>query len=505
MRRALRFGFFLAGLAGSGACLVTETVAAAAAAGQALGTDGARHLLNRTGFEARAGQINEFAHLTRRNAVERLLSGALTAAQTPLPPSANTFVSPRALRELSGDARKAFQREQTERAIELKNWWVAEMVRTPSPLTERMTLFWHNHFTSSLQKVRSSALMARQNALLRRHAVGNFGALLHAVAKDPAMLLYLDSATSRRGQPNENFAREVMELFTLGEGHYAEQDIREAARAFTGWSIDRDSGEFRWRPFAHDGGAKTVLGRRGNFDGDEVLDILLAQPQTAEFIVARLWREFVSPQPDPAEVRRIARVFFASGHDIRTVLRELLTSDAFHAPENRGTLVKSPVDLVIGTVRQFDVGFSDPLPLMVTLRNLGQDLFAPPNVRGWPGGDAWINSTTLLARRQFLERLFRVDETRMQGGTAIAEMRGSELKGPPRLVDGRARFMRAALDIRFSGAEWLRQFSGRDESQAVQAVLLPLPPASGEPINAIDLRGVELIRRLTADPAYQLK
>lgn len=506
MRRALRIALSFARLAGSAGLLaIAVTAATAAEAGQALGTDGARHLLERTGFEARAGRIEEFAHLARREAVERLLSGALTTAQTPLPPSAHTFVSPRALRELSGEARKAFQREQMERAVELKSWWVAEMVRTPSPLTERMTLFWHNHFTSSLQKVRSSALMARQNALLRRHALGNFRVLLHAVAKDPAMLLYLDAATSRRGQPNENFARELMELFTLGEGHYAEQDIREAARAFTGWSIDRDSGEFRWRPFAHDGGTKSVLGRQGNFDGDDVLDILLAQPQTAEFIVAKLWREFVSPQPDPADVRRIARVFFSSGYEIRTALRELLTSDAFHAPENRGTLVKSPVDLVIGTVRQFDVGFSDPLPLMVTLRNLGQDLFAPPNVRGWPGGDAWINSTTLLARRQFLERLFRVDETRMQGRTAIAEMRGPELKAPPRLPDARARFMRAALDIRFSGAEWLRQFSGRDEPQAVRAVLLPLPPASGEAREVIDVRGVDLIRRFTADPAYQLK
>ncbi len=508
MRRILRIGLIVAGVAGvaGGGGFFGTAAMAAYQSGAALGIDDARHLLNRTGFEAQAARIGEYARLSRRDAVERLLAGVVTVAESPPPASAKSFVSPRLLRELSGEEKKAFQREQMERAVELKNWWIVEMIGTRSPLTERMTLFWHNHFTSSLQKVRSTALMYRQNVLLRRHALGNFGVLLHAVAKDPAMLLYLDSATSRRGQPNENFAREVMELFTLGEGHYTEQDIREAARAFTGWSIDRDSGDFRWRAFAHDGGAKTVLGRRGDFDGDDVLDILLAQPPVAEFIVAKLWREFVSPQPDPAEVTRIARRFRESGYDIKTALRELFVSDAFYAPGNRGSLVKSPVDLVIGTVRQFNVGYSDPLPLTVMLRTLGQNLFAPPNVRGWPGGDAWINSTTLLARRQFLERLFRVDEARMQGGAAMAEMRGSELKGAPRLADGRARFMRAALDIRFSGAEWLRQFPESAESkanpQSIQRVLLPIPPASGD---AIDGRGVEMIRQITADPAYQLK
>lgn len=494
MLRALRIGFLLTGMAG-----VAVPVSLSAAA---LGAADARHLLNRTGFEANAVRIAEFARLSRGEALERLLAEAVTVAQSPPPASADAFVPFRRLGDLSVEERKAFQREQIERAVDLKNWWIGEMLRTPSPLAERMTLFWHNHFTSSLQKVRSSALMFRQNALLRRHALGNFGALLHAVAKDPAMLVYLDSATSRRGKPNENFAREAMELFTLGEGNYSEDDIREAARAFTGWSIDRDTGDFRWRPFAHDGGTKTVLGRRGDFDGEQVLDILLAQPQTAEFIVAKLWREFVSPDPDPTQTRRIAQRFRQSGYDIRTALRELLNSDAFYASANRGSLVKSPVDLVIGTVRQFDVAYSDPLPLMVTLRNLGQDLFSPPNVRGWPGGNAWIDSSTLLSRRQFLERLFRVDEAHMRGAVGMGEMQLAELKGTPRLADGRARFMRAALDIRFSGSQWLRQFPAQAEPESVLKVLLALPPASGEPMDA---RGVELIRRITADPAYQLK
>jgi uncharacterized protein (DUF1800 family) len=484
-------------LAVAGLAVALANAALAAEARTPLGADAARHLLNRTGFEAHAAQIAAFSKLSRAEAVERLFAGTVTDARTPPPAWTAEFVSPRRVRDLDDAGKKQFQREQLERAVDLKNWWVTEMLTTASPLTERMTLFWHNHFTSGLQKVKSGTLMYRQNVLLRRNALGNFGELLHAVAKDPAMLVYLDSATSRRGQPNENFAREVMELFTLGEGNYAEQDIREAARAFTGWSINPDTGEFLWRPFAHDAGMKTVLGRSGDFKGDDVLDALLAQPQTAGFVAAKLWREFVSPDPDPREVARIAKVFRESNYDIKAALRALLASDAFYAAENRGVLVKSPVDLVIGTMRQFDVGWSDPLPLTYLLRTLGQDLFSPPNVKGWSGGDAWINSTTLLVRRQFLERLFRVDESRMQ--TSMADAR---IKGFARLGDGRERFMRAALDIRFSGGEWLRQFGDGDARPALQHVLLALPPASGD---ALAGQGVDLIRRITADPAYQLK
>jgi uncharacterized protein (DUF1800 family) len=241
---------------------------------------------------------------------------------------------------------------QRKSGIALRRWWVDTLFAAQTPaeqLRERMTLFWHNHFVSSVQKVKSAKLMLDQNRLLRRHALGRFDELLHAVGKDPAMVVYLDSATSRRGSPNENFAREVMELFTLGEGNYREQDVKEAARAFTGWSIEPATGEFRWRPFIHDDGEKTVLGVRGRLDGDAVLDILLAQPQTAEHLTRKLWREFVSPTPDEREVRRIASRLRGSGYDLRLALGELLRSPAFWAAENRQALVKSPVDYVVGS------------------------------------------------------------------------------------------------------------------------------------------------------------
>src|SRR5271169_6891134 len=388
-------------------------LAQAAMASAPLSYDDARHLLNRTGFGATDAEIRRFTGMSREDAARKLLAATRTSAATPPPawaavPTALRY--PRGGEAASDMARKQFQQEQIREGLQLRGWWVNEMLTTPSPLTEHMTLFWHNHFVSSQQKVRFAELMYRQNVTLRANALGNFGALLHAVARDPAMVIYLDNARNRKGTPNENFAREVMELFTLGEGNYSEQDIKEAARAFTGWSIDHDSGAFMFRPFLHDYGMKSVLGRSGNLDGDDVLDILLTQRATAEFITRKLWREFVSPDPDGAQVKRIASRFRDAHYDIKVVLYELLTSEAFYARENRGVLVKSPIELVVGTLKQFDLKPSEALPFAVAAATMGQNLFSPPNVKGWPGGEAWINSSTLLARKQFLDRLFRADD-----------------------------------------------------------------------------------------------
>jgi uncharacterized protein (DUF1800 family) len=465
---------------------VAASVFAGAANSQGMGPEDARHLLNRTGFDAQLREIDEFAKLSRREGVERLLAGVRTEARTPLPAWAKEWTDPRDIRRMSQDERQAFVRLQIERGLELKAWWLSEMLGTPSPFTERMTLFWHNHFTSSLQKVRSPPLMLRQNVLLRKHALGNFGELLHAVSKDPAMLVYLDSATNRRGQPNENFARELMELFTLGEGRYGEQDIKEAARAFTGWSIDLDNGEFLFRPRQHDDGVKTVLGRTVR-NGTEVLDLLLAQPATAEYLSARLWREFVSPQPQPEELKRVAAAWRSSGYDVRAAMRALLLTPAFWAPENRAALIKSPTDLVVGTLRQLGIAVNDPLPFAFLLAHLGQNLFAPPNVKGWPGGEAWINSTTLLARKQFVERLLRADETRMVMNKNIDSLK-----------PGARRLVQAMADLQFSGRDWLAPFEGREKM--LPLVLLAAAPA-GSPAGS----GVDFLRALVADPVYQLK
>ncbi|MBI5753201.1 MAG: DUF1800 domain-containing protein, partial [Hydrogenophilales bacterium] len=299
--------------------LFALTTFTAQAAG--MGYDDARHLLARTGFAPTELDVQTYAKLTRAQAVDKLLSETRREAQTPAPSWVNEPpASMRDIKRLPDEEKKALLRQQIERGVEMRGWWFQEMLATPTPLTERMTLFWHNHFVSSQQKVKSAQMMYRQHVLLRRYALGNFGELLHAVSKDPAMIVYLDNASNRRGQPNENFAREVMELFTLGVGQYTEQDIQEAARAFTGWSLDRSSGDFRFYRLLHDGGAKTVLGRSGDFDGDAVLDILLAQPQTAEFISAKLWREFASPDPDVKEVQRLARILREARYEMKPLL-----------------------------------------------------------------------------------------------------------------------------------------------------------------------------------------
>jgi uncharacterized protein (DUF1800 family) len=473
----------------------------------ALGADDARHLLARTGFGADPAEVAAFAKLTREQAADRVLAGAGRAPVTPPPAWTAEPFHPRGYRGLTPEERKLALREMNQKAFELQGWWLAEMLATPSPFTERMTLFWHNHFVSSQRKVRSPQLMYGQNALLRRHALGNFGEMLHAVARDPAMVIYLDNNSNRKGKPNENFAREVMELFTLGEGHYGERDIKEAARAFTGWGVEAATGEFVFRENAHDDGEKTVLGRTGNFGGEAVLDILLAQPQTAEFIAAKLWQELVSPQPDQAQVKRVAALFRDSRYDIRVAVRALLVSDAFYAEHNRAALIKSPVDLVVGTLRQFQFRTGDPLPFVLATNQLGQVLFAPPNVKGWPGGETWINSTTLLRRKAFLEQLFRVEQLRPMmtaatGGDGAAMGMGMEAPGGLRAIDeGRQRYMRALAQIQFDSSRWLAQVGGR-EADGMQRAVLAAAPVGGAPQGA---QGMDLIRSLTQDPVYQLK
>jgi len=472
--------------------LVVPSIAAATGMGYA----DARHLLARAGFTPTERELREFSTLSRAAAVDRLLAAPVTTARTPPPDWVNEFEPPRKLRarlkEASEAERKQYVRELIGKSLELRAWWLREMLDTPSPLSERMTLFWHNHFVSSQQKVKSPVLMYRQNRLLRQHALGNFGELLHAVAHDPAMVVYLDNVSNKKGSPNENFAREVMELFTLGEGHYTEQDIKEAARAFTGWSLDRNTGEYRFYRILHDRGEKTVLGRTGRFDGDEVLDILLEQPATAGFVVRKLWREFVSPDPDPAEVARLAGIFRNSRYDIKTVLRALFTSPAFYAPQYRAVLIKSPVEFIVGTLRLFDIRPADLRPLALATRNLGQDLFAPPNVKGWPGGESWINSSTLLARRQLLARLFRAEEM------PVETARTDDM--PPR-----ARRLALAMtqDYRFQPLRWFNQFTGtteRRQSEVTRLVLAATPYELPAKLNDAGDLGA-----LVQDPVYQLK
>jgi uncharacterized protein (DUF1800 family) len=334
---------------------------------------------------------------------------------------------------------------------------------------------------------------------------------LKDVARDPAMLIYLDGMRNVARQPNENFARELLELFTLGEGHYSEADIKAAARAFTGWTINRESGQFVNQSQAHDDGEKTFLGQTGRFGGDEIIAILLKNPHTAETIVEKMWREFVSLRPDPAEVKKLAASFRNGGYEIKPLLRALLMSQAFRDPANRGSLIKSPVELIVGTVHVLGLPVPEKTQLVRMMQGLGQVPFDPPNVKGWLGGESWITTYTLLLRQQFLRRIVEATAVASpDGGMAMkpgpnrrADRRqqapGDEgtmqMMEPARPVEGRS--------LRNAGGEARlgTTLSGTDSATLLRT-LLPRPPI--DPVDASGSPGA-VVAASMLDPAYQLK
>jgi uncharacterized protein (DUF1800 family) len=465
----------------------------------------AQHLQLRTGFGATDADLQTLAAQPYDAAVDRLVAAAAahTAPVTPAPGWVNDPLPKfRKLKNASPEKKKAFIQARIREAIDLQGWWMQEMVNTPDPLAERMTLFWHNHFTSSLKKDKLPLLLYRQNLTLRRYALGNFRDLLHAMAHDPAMIVYLDNLTNRDGHPNENFARELMELFTLGIGHYSEDDVKQAARAFTGWGLQRRTGTFKEYRRWHDDGGKVFLGQRGNFDGDDILDIILAQPQTAQFIVEKLWREFVSPDPDPQQVQILAAQF-RKNYEIAPLVAALLKTPQFRDPNNYGALTKSPVQLVAGTLHSFGVHLDDGRFPALACGRLGQALFNPPNVKGWPGGASWINTQTLIAREQFLGALSRGFNNLGGGGMKAPMLRpaaqpangNAARAGAIRAMIARAA---AALDME----SYLAAFAQSHSSAQAQALLLAVAPVSPPPPQA---KPAVWLRGLLLDPAYQVE
>lgn len=366
----------------------------------------AAHFLNRAGFGGPPAEIERFVALGQDRAVSWLVDYEKIPDQMPNPDWAH--VDPDraqkrlALKNATPEQRQQLQKEQQkmerEHVVQLRGWWLDRMANTERPLQEKLTLFWHGHFATSVEKVRNPYYMWRQNDLFRRLGNGNWMQLLTEAGKDPAMLVWLDQAQSRKDHPNENFAREVMELFALGEGHYTEKDITEGARALTGWSLDQENEEFIERPRIHDDGQKTFLDRTGNFTGDDIIEIIVAQPQAALFITAKLWNFFAGEMPSPELNAALADVFRRSGDNFKPVLRAMFLSEEFYDPAIVRNQVKSPVQWLIGTVRMLECELPPPLISANLLRSLGQDLFAPPNVKGWDGGLAWITTNNLLTR-----------------------------------------------------------------------------------------------------------
>ena len=410
---------------------------------------------------------------------ERIPSPTVTALPDPLP--------------ANGDERRAVQQRALNETRAMILWWLDRMVVSHTPLREKLTFFWHGHFATAYTKVREPLLLYRQNQLLRSMATGNFEALTQAVAKDPAMILWLDTQTNEKGKPNENFSRELMELFTLGAGHFTEPDVRELARAFTGWQVRDGQAELEKSQF--DDGEKTILGATGKFDSESAIDVILKQPAAPKFLARKLLAEFVHPDPPAEYVEHFAARLVANNWEIKPTLREMLGSRMFFSEWAYRSRIKSPAELCVGGALAVG-GKIETRYVRDSMARMGQNLLFPPNVAGWKGGEQWVNANTLLVRMNY--------------GLALAQHRGNEYARRPDLraeLDRRGvksaddvieHYAKVLLDGRVPdhAQPRLRDYMNRDEKGETKTFEL-----SGGTV-ASKVRGV--VHLMMALPEYQL-
>jgi hypothetical protein len=370
----------------------------------------AAHLLNRAGFGGTPEEVDQVLKLGPQAAVDWLMDFPDAPAEeegNDQPDLSGITGLPKTFREQqllmagkTADEKKVLNQQfmaANHQALQATiYWWLKRMANTPYPLQEKLTLFWHGHFTTSAKDEKSALLMWNQNELLRKSAAGNFEKFVRAISRDPAMLDYLNNNQNRKAHPNENYARELMELFTLGIGNYTEDDIKQAARAFTGWGHDGD--QFIFRLAQHDTASKTFFGKTGNFDGDDIITMILAHPACPKFISGELFKYFAYDNTDESLSQALGNLLLSSKYEIRPLLRTILTSKAFYGEQSIGAQIKSPVQLVVGTIRLLKMNPPPQQSLISSLTQIGQLPMMPPNVRGWPGGAMWINTSTLFIR-----------------------------------------------------------------------------------------------------------
>ncbi|MBP1962367.1 DUF1800 domain-containing protein [Paenibacillus aceris] len=347
------------------------------------------HLLLRAGFGSTTEEVNACVALGREETVRRLIAGEALIETAPLTP----------FEQLHAEGKKSLDPLQL---ADQQMYWLYRMVNSSAPLVEKMTLFWHGHFATANYKVKDVTLMVQQNTLFRNHALGSFKELVLAVGKDPAMMIWLDVNRNKKNKPNENYAREVMELFTLGIGHYSETDVKEAARAFTGWTYSEKENKVAFNSKQHDNDTKTLLGETGNLGSDEAIDVIFHQKSLTTFLAAKLLTYFAADNPSESWVQQVAG-HIAEKATIGEVLSELFLSDDFYNPALRLSLIKTPADYVAGILKMLKVTVAKGHAQ--AMRRMGQELFSPPDVAGWRGGTSWLNTNLLLARYQFAESI----------------------------------------------------------------------------------------------------
>lgn len=351
-----------------------------------------KHLYSRAGFGIRFEDLHDHENWSINKAVRKLFKAS--EKSTPITVLTEN-IDLRSHQNITDDQKKAIQQDRNAQEKLLNNAWMKQLGDSDAQLREKMTLFWHNHFACNI----GNAYYEQQlNNIERDNALGNFKTMLLQVSQSPAMLQFLNNQQNQKGHPNENFAREVMELFTLGRGHYTERDIRESARAYTGWAYDGKTGLYSFKPRAHDDGLKTFMGKTGNFFGEDIINMIFDNKQPAVFISTKLYRYLVNDVPDQSHINQMAEVFYDAKYEIKPLLEFVFHADWFYDDKNIGNLVKSPVELLTGLTRQFYISYNNPEVLIQFQRTLGQLLFRPPNVAGWPGGKNWIDTSSLMYR-----------------------------------------------------------------------------------------------------------
>ncbi|ROI04165.1 DUF1800 domain-containing protein [Chryseobacterium sp. G0240] len=354
-----------------------------------------KHLLWRAGFGIGINQIDDLKNKTIKTLINELFKEDHFIEVTYDTPDV-AAVTDEMSSMAPAEKKKEMQRINREQNNELNLNFLDKMVNSQQQMREKMAFFWHGHFASRVINPKFNRQLLN---IIRKNALGNFRDLLFEVSQSPAMLNFLNNQQNKKDHPNENFAREVMELFTMGRGNYTEKDIREGARAFTGWGYDKE-GNFKERKNLHDEGTKTFLGKTGNFSGTDVLDIILEQKATSRFITAKIYKFFVNENTDQAIINKLSDSFYNSGYDIRKLMTEIFSSSWFYDQKNIGNRIKSPIELMTGIMRILPMHIQNPENLIVYQKLLGQMLLYPPNVSGWPNGRSWIDSSTLMLRLQ---------------------------------------------------------------------------------------------------------
>lgn len=456
-----------------------------------------QHLLLRAGFGVDPTGFSSYTRLSFPKAVDRIFQDSKSARPIQL-----FEWSPRKderLKNASPTRRKEIRKQRRQDIKKLNTHWLLQLATAKSQLREKMTLFWHDHFAA---RVEHPYALQNFNNLMREHALGDFKVLLMAVSKHPVMLEFLNNRQNKKASPNENFAREVMELFTLGRGNYTEQDIKEAARAFTGWNFDKE-GNFIFRKKQHDEGPKEFKGRTGRFKGEDIIEILLEEKQTARYIAGKLYNFFVHPTPNAERTEAIASVFYDSGYDISQTLRFIFEADWFRDPTNIGVRIKSPAEYIAGMFRSLNITVENPETLIQIQKILGQVLFNPPNVAGWPDGRAWIDSSTLMARMTIPSAILLAADTDLQANADLMDM------GDNRKTLKKLKKIKANVDWGPLMAH-LRKTKATKQAQALADLLLQVPTQNLSVVEGMTahLQGPERTKALTSHiislPEYQL-